>query len=266
MKSIAVIVGSAFTEKLSSDLELSPQEITTPWGKQELYQIKNLDRPAYLLFRHGIPHQLLPNQINYRAQARALKEVNCGALMVTSSVGVLDANLPLYRPLLVTDLMMLENRLPDGSTCTMFVTPEAQQGHLVLNEGLFSKTLTQQVYNLAPELIFSMEKEVIFAYVGGPRGKTAAENRIWYQLGASVNSMTLAPEVVLANELEIPCVGLVVGHKYSLPGKETSEDRQGVRESLVNSRSSMELIIIEFLKKGFEVPFKNQIFRFTDKE
>ena len=89
---------------------------------------------------------------------------------------------------------------------------------------------------------------------------------MWYQLGASVNSMTLAPEVVLANELEIPCVGLVVGHKYSLPGKETSENRQGIRDSLVNSRSSMERIIIDFLKKGSEVPFKNQIFRFTDKE
>ena len=266
MKSIAVIVGSAFTEKLPPNIELSHQEIATPWGKQDLYQIKNLDRSAYLLFRHGIPHQLLPNQINYRAQARALKEINCGALMVTSSVGVLDANLPLYRPLLVTDLMMLENRLPDGTTCTMFVKPEVQQGHLVLNEGLFSKALTQQVYNLAPELIFPIEKEVIFAYVGGPRGKTAAENKMWYQLGASVNSMTLAPEVVLANELEIPCVGLVVGHKYSLPGKETSENRQGVRDSLVNSRSSMERIIIDFLKKGSEVPFKNQIFRFTDKE
>lgn len=266
MKSIAVIVGSAFTEKFSPDLELSRQEITTPWGKQELYQIKNLNRPAYLLFRHGVPHQFLPNQINYRAQATALKEVNCGALMVTSSVGILDANLPLYRPLLVTDLMMLENRLPDGSTCTMFVKPESEQGHLVLNEGLFSKTLTQQVYNLAPELIFSMEKEVVFAYVGGPRGKTAAENKMWYQLGASVNSMTLAPEVVLANELEIPCVGLVVGHKYSLPGKETLENRQGVRESLVNSRRAMERIIIEFFKKGYEVPFKNQIFRFTDKQ
>ena len=138
MKSIAVIVGSAFTEKLPPNIELSHQEIATPWGKQDLYQIKNLDRSAYLLFRHGIPHQLLPNQINYRAQARALKEINCGALMVTSSVGVLDANLPLYRPLLVTDLMMLENRLPDGTTCTMFVKPEVQQGHLVLNDCAFA--------------------------------------------------------------------------------------------------------------------------------
>ena len=186
--------------------------------------------------------------------------------MITSSVGVLDANLPLYRPMLVTDLIMPDNRLPDGSTCTMFVKPEPEQGHLVLNEGLFSKTLTQQVYNLAPESIAAIGTEVIFAYVGGPRGKTPAENKMWYRLGASVNSMTLAPEVILANELEIPCVGLVVGHKYSLPGKKTSEDRQGVKDSLANSRTVMERIIIEFLKKGSEVPFKNQIFRFTDKE
>ena len=34
-------------------------------------------------------------------------------------------------------------------------------------------------------------------------------------MGADVNSMTLAPEVILASELLIPCSGLVVGHKYS---------------------------------------------------
>ena len=73
MKSIAVIVGSAFTEQLPPDLDLDRQEINTVWGKQELYLVKNLARPAYLLFRHGIPHRLLPNQINYRSQASALK-------------------------------------------------------------------------------------------------------------------------------------------------------------------------------------------------
>lgn len=183
--------------------------------------------------------------------------------MVTSSVGVLDARLPLYRPLLVSDLIMLENRLPDGSTCTMFDEPQPGQGHLVLSEGLFSKVLTQQVYELAAGLIEHSEA-VIFAYVGGPRGKTAAENRLWHRLGASVNSMTLAPEVVLANELEIPCVGLVVGHKYSLPEIEAPGDRKAVADSLEESRVAMEEIIVRFLMQGQEVPFGNQIFRFSD--
>ena len=264
MKSVAVILGSAFGEQFPQDLSLKQREIATPWGQQQLYQVINTNRPAYLIFRHGIPHRLLPNQISYRAQAWVLRELNCGALMVTSSVGVLNDRLPLYRPMLVTDLIMLENRLPDGTTCTMFVEPRSLQGHLILNEGLFSVALRQQVYKLAPELIESPEIEVIFAYVGGPRGKTAAENRTWHKLGADVNSMTLAPEIVLANELEIPCVGLVVGHKYSLPGIKVSGDRFAVSESLESSRRAMEEIIIRFLKEATEVPFSNQIFRFNN--
>ena len=35
-----------------------------------------------------------------------------GALLVTSSVGVLDAALPVFKPMLLTDLMMPDNRLP----------------------------------------------------------------------------------------------------------------------------------------------------------
>ncbi len=280
MKSVAVILGSAFNEKFPQDLCLQPREIATPWGQQQLYQVTNINRPAYLIFRHGIPHRLLPNQIPYRAQAWALQELNCGALMITSSVGVLNDRLPLYRPMLVTDLIMLENRLPDGSTCTLFVEPRSLQGHLILNEGLFSLALTQQIYELAPELIEPPEIKVTFAYVGGPRGKTAAENRMWHKLGADVNSMTLAPEVVLANELEIPCVGLVVGHKYSLPGiqapgtpsrgsaklrlRRPLGDRFAVSDSLESSRRAMEQIIIRFLKEAKEVPFGNQIFRFNE--
>ena len=40
MKSIAVIVGSAFTEQLPPDLDLDRQEINTVWGKQELNLVK----------------------------------------------------------------------------------------------------------------------------------------------------------------------------------------------------------------------------------
>ena len=136
MKSVAVIMGSAFQDSMPQALNLERNEIETEWGMQSLFRVRNFPNPAYIVFRHGLPHQLLPHQINYRAQARALKQMNCGALMVTSSVGVLDPDLPLFKPMLLSDLMMLDNRLPDGSTCTMFVAPAAEQGHLVVTEGL----------------------------------------------------------------------------------------------------------------------------------
>jgi len=264
MPAVAAILGSAF-HTLTGSLNLTRIEVDTPWGTQPLHRVADAERPAYVLFRHDVPHRLLPNQINYRAQAAALREVDAGALLVTSSVGVLDADVPLYTPLLVRDLIMPDNRLPDGSTCTMFEEPTADHGHLVLDDGLFASALNTQLRSLAHTVDAPIaDAEVVFAYVGGPRGKTAAENRMWPRLGAQVNSMTLAPEVVLANELEIPCAALVVGHKYSLPDYDPPEDRAALTDTLDRSRAEQEQVVRRFLHEGQPVPFGNRIFRFND--
>lgn len=263
MKSIAVILGSAYLHKMPEAFSLAKVDIPTSWGRQEAYKMERSGAEAWVFFRHGLPHRLLPNQINYRAQAGALKAIGCGALLTTSSVGVLDSELPLFEPLLLSDLMMPENRLPDGSTCTMFDVPARDHGHLVLSEGLFSEALNKQVRQLGQDCISEKFTEVTFAYAGGPRGKTPAENVMWSRLGAQVNSMTLAPEVVLANELEIPCAGLVAGHKYSVPGMDNPQGEQDVNESLERCRNSMETVILNFLREGEPVPFGNHVYRFN---
>ncbi len=258
---VAVILGSAYRVDRPGGLAMAPVDVDTPWGSQRLFKA-DTDRPAYALFRHGQPHRLLPNQIDYRAQAWALREVGVGALLVTSSVGVMDAELPLFEPLLLGDLMMLDNRLPDGSTCTMFETPSPDHGHLVLNEGLFSAALSDQVAGIAQDAGAPVgARNVLFAYAGGPRGKTAAENRMWQVLGGQVNSMTLAPEIVLANELEIACAGLVVGHKYSVPGRDNPHSG-GVTQTLDSSREAMERVVEAFLQRAQPVAFGNHLYRF----
>jgi hypothetical protein len=115
--------------------------------------------------------------------------------------------------------------------------PSPEQGHLVLTEGLFSPSLTEQIDALVrADRAAPPTPRVVFAHSGGPRTKTRAENRMWALLGAQVNSMSLAPEVVLANELRVPCCGLVVGHKYSLGDGEGSAGGGAIADSL--SRAS----------------------------
>jgi 5'-methylthioadenosine phosphorylase len=261
MSAVATILGSAFSDSLPQELALEPEEIQTEWGAQTLYRLQKGERPAYVLFRHELPHRRLPNQIDYRAQAAALRTVGCEALLVTSSVGVLDADVPLYRPLLVDDLLMLDNRLPDGSACTMFTEPSDTHGHLLFDEGPFAPALNEQVRRLANKARASVAEAVTFAYVQGPRSKTSAENRAWPRLGAQVNSMTLAPEVILANELEIPCAGLVVGHKYSLPDHDPP-DQEALGSTLDRSREEQVRIVKAFLREAEPIDFPNTIYRF----
>ena len=217
-----------------------------------------------VLFRHGVPHRYLPHQIPYRAHAEALEKIGCRSLLVTSSVGVLDLHLPLFQPLLVSDLLMPDNRLPDGTACTMFEAPSERQGHLVLEGGLFHSGSSAQIEAWLAETSATSLPRVVFAYVPGPRTKTPAENGYFRALGAAVNSMSLGPEVVLANELGIPTAAVVIGHKYSsaeptVP-KETSPAQ--LRASLESSRDTLTDLVVWFLRSASDFAPENRIYRF----
>jgi len=95
-------------------------------------------------------------------------------------VGVLDLDVPLHEPLIVQDVIMLENRLPDGSTCTMWQTATSDHGHLILDEGLCSRSLTAATEAIAAGVGQPIGKRMTFGYAPGPRTKTAAENRAWH--------------------------------------------------------------------------------------
>ncbi len=258
--SVAVVLGSAFARG-ELGVDLTAVDVDTRFGSQRVWRVAGLGRDAYVVFRHGAPHRVLPHQINWRAQACALAELGVGALLVTSSVGVLDADVPLNTPLMVGDLMMPGNRLPDGTSCTVFTEPSSDHGHLVLNEGLFSRALADQMRGLGARSGVAFGEDVVFCYEPGPRTKTPAENRMWATLGAQVNSMSVGPEVVLANELEIPCAALVVGHKYSHPDIENPDD-DGVARSLERVEQAQRELVLEALERLEPVPFGNHIYRF----
>ena len=66
----------------------------------------------------------------------ALHELGVKSLLVTSSVGVLHRRIPLFTPMLLTDLLMPYNTLPDGSTCTMFT--DSKHPHAVSSSKFIS--------------------------------------------------------------------------------------------------------------------------------
>lgn len=254
---IGVIVGSAFSR--ATDLPLRAEGYRTPFGPAVLHRLE--DRPGRLVLRHGLPHRWLPHQIPYRAQAWALREAGCRAVVATSSAGLLSSDLPLDQPLIVRDVLMPDCRLADGSPCTIFPRPTAGQGHLVLEEGLVSRALVAHIRRTAEACRGPLpSREVLFLWREGPRTKTAAENRWFAAQGAEVNSMTLAPELVLANELELPAAGLVVGHKRSTSRSNPGE--KGIRDSLQHSRRVLEPLVRGLLEREVELPFANHIYRF----
>lgn len=261
--SVAVILGSAFEQPTLGEQALEPNTVQTRFGEAVLHRYERQDgKDAWVSFRHGVPHRYLPTQINYRAQAAALEQVGCDALLATSSVGVLDPALPLDAPLLVSDLLMPDNRLPDGTACSMFPSPEPGQWHLVLDEGIVSSALNEQVEALCQGAGQPVAGHALFLFAMGPRTKTAAENALWAALGAQVNSMTVGPELVLAAEQGMPAAALVVGHKYSRPGVRERLDRETMDDTLLTGRQLMGALAQAFLEGAAGVPFKNRFYRY----
>jgi purine nucleoside phosphorylase len=266
----AVILGSSFS-KTPLSIEHTPLDVDTSWGRVRLYQVQMNAHTAYLIYRHGIPHSCLPHQINFRGYIEALKLYGCTSLLLTSSVGVLRAEIPLYTPLLAHDLLMPFNRLPTGEVCTLFPSPVSNQGHLVLQDGIFSSDLNQMLSTLFKEMDIDQGPSVTFAYVPGPRTKTKAENHFWRHCGADVNSMSIGPEVVLANEAGIPTSALLIGHKYSLDHSQLdqtnpnhSHTQETIQDSLLFSRKIVEDVSLAFLHAQLNPYFKNTLYVFDE--
>lgn len=250
----AVVLGSAFDRT-----DLPARTVATPFGEVEVHEAGE-DR--WILHRHGVPHRHLPHQIPYRAHTWALRALGVDALLVTSSVGVLSREVPLDTPLPVTDLVWLDMRLPDGTAATMFRDPSPEQGHLVV-DALFHPVLTARLREqLAERGLPPGPAELVFWYAPGPRTKTRAENRFLSAAGLHVNSMTLAPEVVLANELGIPTAALVIGHKQSDPDA-PSLGEDAVRQSLEASRRALGDLVDAFLTDDRPVQPTNTLYRFA---
>jgi 5'-methylthioadenosine phosphorylase len=266
---VAVVLGSAFDDRIPRELGMRRRIVDTPYGTQEVHEGTTEEgRPACVILRHGFPHTLLPHQVNMRAQAWALREAGCGAVVLNSSVGVLADDVPLFTPLMATDLLMPENRLPDGSACTLFTREaleadpalKARQGHLVLAEGIFSAALAAQLRALDADLPAGPDP-LVFVHAPGPRTKTPAENRFWAALGGQVNSMSVGPEAVLAAEAGLACAALLVGHKRS-GGTGPAPAREEIGRSLAEARRATERTLVRFLRSGRPVPTGNYLYRF----
>ncbi|MEZ4323122.1 MAG: hypothetical protein R3F61_36990 [Myxococcota bacterium] len=249
---LAVALGRSFADL---DVELEPVSVPTPYGNVQLHRAFG----HWVLFRHGRPHTWLPHQIPFRAHALALREVGVQSLVSTGTVALFDDNAPLFRPMLAADVAMDTGLLPDGTPASIFVDGVGPQGHLSLDEGIVSPHLNKMLRGIATMLGSPLDvREVDIWHVAGPRQRTNAENRALAAAGVEAVSMTLVPEMVLANELGISTTALVVGHRSAHEPLSASE----VERRLAEARQPLETLCVSFLRSGHAIASGNTLFRF----
>lgn len=214
---LAFITGSGFYD-LPGVADRADRSVDTPYGAVTVTTGTWGGAEIAFLPRHGQDHSVAPQQINYRGNVWALREVGAEAILATAVSGGID---PSYRP---GDLVLVDDVLDwtTGRADTFFDQP-GDVRHTDMTEP-YHAGLRALLGEAAALEGLRLVGGGTYACTNGPRFETRAEIRALAALGAQLVGMTGYPEVALAVELGIPyaAVGVISNPAAGLADRDIS--------------------------------------------
>jgi 5'-methylthioadenosine phosphorylase len=162
-----------------------------------------------MIARHGRQHQYSPSQVNYRANIHALKTQGVSHILATTACGSLREAIGRG------DFVILDQfiDLTRHRESTFFDSFENGARHTSMAEP-FDSGLRQALLRTAKELDLRVHSEGTVVTIEGPRFSSRAESHMFRVWGADVINMSIAPEAILANEVEIPYAAVAMSTDY----------------------------------------------------
>ena len=221
---IGIIGGTGLYRMNGLEVDES-QERQTPYGRPSSpVMLGRLDgRPVAFLARHGLQHNLLPSEINYRANIWALKSVGVRTVIGVSAVGSLREEI---RP---GDLALPAQYLDftKGVRAASFFG-QGMVAHVSTANPSCAAT-SALLARTADTLGLRLHKDKTYACVEGPRLGTRAESFWLRGAGADLVGMTNIPEAFLALEAQLGYCTVTVATDYDCwlddPGQHVSVDQ-----------------------------------------
>lgn len=208
---IAIIGGSGFEnpEILKNTGEI---EVETPYGKPtSAFKTGNIGGiDVILLSRHGRDHSIPPSQVNNRANLWAIKSLGCTHILATTACGSLREEIG-RGDLVILDQFIDFTRHRDITFHNEFENGELK--HTPMADP-FDNSLRQRLIEKASELKLKYHPAGTVITIEGPRFSTRAESKMFQKWGADVINMSVAPECILANELNIPYAAIALSTDY----------------------------------------------------
>jgi len=186
------------------------REVTTPFGAPSSPIVIGMlqGRNVAFLARHGLHHDLLPSEVNYRGNIWALKSVGVRTILGVSAVGSLREEI---RP---GDLALSSQYLDftKGLRASTFFG-RGLVAHVSTANPTCSATAAQ-VAQAARALELTIHEDKVHAVIEGPRFGTRAESLFLRNSGADLVGMTNVPEVFLAAEAQLGYCTIGVATDY----------------------------------------------------
>jgi 5'-methylthioadenosine phosphorylase len=162
------------------------------------------------LARHGREHTIPPSKVNYRANIKALNQLGCTHIVATTAVGSLREEIDRGH-LVILDQFIDFTR---HRSITFHDTFEPHSPvHTPMAEP-FSTDLRNLLIQCCKDLSFTFHAKGTVVTIEGPRFSTKAESHMFRAWGADVINMSIAPEAVLANELNVPYAAIAMSTDY----------------------------------------------------
>jgi 5'-methylthioadenosine phosphorylase len=182
--------------------------VETPFGKPSspLYNGSVNGVEVFHLARHGDDHSIPSTRVNYRANVYALKEQGCSVILATSTCGSLQEEI-CPGEFIVPDQFI---DLTKGLHASIFEKYKPGEVRYIPMAEPFSEDLRHFLVEGAIISGFTLHTKGTVISIEGPRFSTRAESNLYRSWKADVINMTVAPEVIAANELSIPYAAIAV--------------------------------------------------------
>ncbi|GAB4277776.1 MAG: S-methyl-5'-thioadenosine phosphorylase [Marinilabiliales bacterium] len=206
------IIGGSGLEDPDIMKDINEIEIDTPYGKpsSNIIEGKIGEKKVLLLSRHGKQHTIPPTQINNRANIYALKQAGCTHIIATTACGSLREKIK-RGDFVFPDQFIDFTRNRKLSFFESF--EPGQLKHTPMAEPFDEKLRTLLIEEATKLKIPHHQKGTIIT-IEGPRFSTRAESNMFRLWGGDLINMSTAPEVILANELEIPYAAIAMSTDY----------------------------------------------------
>lgn len=207
---IGIIGGSGLDdETFVSDPEVTYVE--TPFGEPSAPPTKGKigNVEVLVLPRHGLRHQFSPTEVNNRANIWALKEAGATHILATTACGSLREEIRRG------DLVLLDQFIDftRHRVTTFHTSFENGSVHTAMADP-FDLNLRNALKGAVTQLGFRYHGDGTVITIEGPRFSSRAESHMFRAWGADVINMSVAPEVILANEIGIPYAAVAMSTDY----------------------------------------------------
>lgn len=205
------IIGGTGIYQLDGLTISQTHEIETPFGSPSSSIIEGVIGQQTVLFlaRHGQQHQLLPHEVNYRANIFALKSLGATMAIGLSAVGSLQE-----------DIAPGELSIPDQ----YFDFVKGNRVRTFFGDGLAAHVSTAEptccclandLEKAANQIGIEVHRNKTYGCVDGPRLGTKAESHFLRgPAGCDLVGMTNVPEVFLAREAQLAYCTIAIATDY----------------------------------------------------